>query len=159
MNWLTQLKRQKTRNDLPSTSWRPKKVPNWARSLRINGGSPSPENWGNWWLEVPVWGRKISSYQSVQFTEQTLVFLYLCSDPRQIGLCPSKLNRAICLTQSTNSNINLIWNIFTDTPRSNVKANTHTRVTQSIWHKINLMRTGLYICLNHLLTFVSTPYC
>ena len=150
MNWLTQLKRQKTKNDQPSASRRPKKVTNGARSLRINGGSPSPENWGNWWLEVPVWGRKISSYQSVQFTEQTLVFLYLCSDPRQIGLCPSKLNRAICLTQSTNSDINLIRNIFTYWEAGNrTVANTGVLKLEFSLESLNLT-TGNKFC--HLLS-------
>lgn len=64
----------------------------------------------------------------------SFVFIYFFLFRLDRGRCPPKLDRAICLTQSTNSNVNLIWNIFTDTPRSNVKANTHTCITQSISH-------------------------
>lgn len=78
--------------------------------------------------------RSVRINQSSSQSKLLSLSTFFCSDPRQIGRCPPKLDRAICLTQSTNSNVNLIWNIFTDTPRSNVKANTHTCITQSIWH-------------------------
>ena len=117
------------------SSWRPRRIGS-SSSPRPTGSRPRK----SWCFSLCLKARKKKAiYQlgSSHAKESLLAFLFYLS-LQLIGLGPPTLGKAICFTQSADSNVNLSKNTLTDTSRIRLDQISGYPMAQSSWYiKIN----------------------